>query len=60
MASDKTLFVLVAVQGVEDETAAVEAIQNLTNDGQGFWVTTTKEYDDELLEQAGDPVIYLP
>jgi hypothetical protein len=58
--SGKTLFVLVAVTGVEDEVAAEAAIQNLSNADQDFWVTTTKEYDDDLLEQAGDPVIYLP
>lgn len=55
-----TLFVLVAVTGVEDSTAAEAAIQNLSNDEQDFHVATSKEYDDDLLEQAGDPVIYLP
>jgi len=58
--NNKTLFVLVAVQGVEGEEAAVAAIQNLSNDEQDFFCTTSKEYDDETLEQAGDPVIYLP
>jgi hypothetical protein len=56
----KTIFVLVAVNGVEDEAAAEAAIQNLSNAEQDFFVTMTREYDDELLEQAGDPVIYLP
>ena len=56
----KTLFVLVAVQGVEGEEAAVAAIQNLSNNEQDFFCTTSKEYEDDLLEQAGDPVIYLP
>jgi hypothetical protein len=56
----KTIFVLVAVNGVEDEAAAESAIQNLSNAEQDFFVTMTREYDDELLEQAGNPVIYLP
>jgi len=55
-----TLFVLVAVQGVESEEAAYAAIHNLSNDEQDFYVTTSKEYDDGWLEEAGDPVIYLP
>ena len=58
--SNKTIFVLVAVQGVESGVAAQAAINNLSNGEQDFYCTTTKEYDDETLEQCGDPVIYLP
>lgn len=58
--SSKTIFVLVAVNGVEDEAAAEAAIQNLTNSDQDFHVAMSSTYDDDLLEQAGDPIIYLP
>ena len=53
------IYVLVAVYGAEDETAAEAAIDNLTNDEQVFTSIQTKvveppeQFDDE-------PVIYFP
>lgn len=54
---EDTLYVLVAVVGVESEPAAVAAIENLSNAGQGFVVLET------VIDDGGtpdEPVIYFP
>ena len=52
-----TIFILVAVTGVESEPAAVAAIENLDNYAQRFEVLET------VIDDGGtpdDPVIYFP
>lgn len=52
-----TLYILVAITGVESEPAAVAAIENLRNNEQGFEVL------ESVLDDGGspdDPVIYFP
>ena len=57
--SENIIYVMVAVYGAEDETAAAAAIDNLTNDEQVFVPIQTKVVEPP--EQfAGDPVIYFP
>mgnify|MGYP000191406104 CR=1 FL=1 len=53
-------YVLVAVTGVEDEAAAIAAIDNLNNDEQQFNAFTTMTTTFDRVEEAGDPVIYFP
>lgn len=52
-----TLYVLVAITGIESEPAAVAAIENLRNTEQGFEVLET------VIDDGGtpdNPVIYFP
>ena len=56
---ENIIYVMVAVYGVENESAAESAIENLTNGEQVFAVTQTKLVEPP--EQFGDtPVIYFP
>jgi hypothetical protein len=57
---NQVVFVLVEVHGVEDSTAAVSAIEALSNDGQEFDCISWKDTCDEVVEEYGYPVIYFP
>ncbi len=58
--SNNIIYVMVAVEGVEDEDAAATAVENLTNSDQLFTALETKtvNLDEEDIDMG--PVIYFP
>ena len=56
----ETIYVLVAVTGCESESAAVAAIENLSNNGDQFFDVEETVIDDGEAENSMGAVIYFP